>query len=495
MQDVRVRIAPSPTGAPHVGTAYIALFNKVFAKKHGGKFILRIEDTDQSRSHPDYEKSIFESLKWVNLHWDEGPDVGGDYGPYRQSERTEIYRKHAEKLVQKQGAYRCFCTPERLTKMRAEQLERGLSPKYDGKCRHISENIVAQKVKNKETFTVRLKIPRSGKCVFEDRLRGRITYSYKEVDDQVLLKSDGFPTYHLANVVDDHLMKISHVIRGEEWLPSTPKHILLYELFGWEKPEFIHMPLLLNIDGSKLSKRRNPTSIFYYRDAGYLSEALLNYLALMGYSRPNGEEKFTMDEMIEDFDIERISLGGSTFDLVKLNWLSGLYIRDLDAKGIQERLEKWRLNDAFLTKLIPHVQERMDSLGDLIPLCSFLWARDIKIDEAELIPKKRNEKEIAQFLQTFLFAIEESPFWNASFIEDKMREVTTFFDWKIREATQPLFVAITGKRVAPPLFSSMEFVGKDLCRVRIFNAIKVLGGVSKKKLKEYQKKWDRRNRE
>ena len=493
MSQVRVRIAPSPTGAPHVGTAYIALFNKVFAMQNSGKFILRIEDTDQTRSHPEYEKNIFDALKWVGLLWDEGPDVGGEYGPYRQSERTEIYRQHAEKLVQKGGAYRCFCTPDRLAKMRADQMERGLSPKYDGKCRHISENIVAQKVNNGEAFTVRLKVPRSGKCVFDDRLRGRITYNYKEIDDQVLLKSDGFPTYHLANVVDDYLMKISHVIRGEEWISSTPKHVLLYKLFGWEQPEFIHMPLLLNADGSKLSKRRNPTSIFYYRDAGYLPEALLNYLGLMGYSRPNGEEKFNMEQMAEDFDIERVSLGGSTFDLVKLKWLSGKYIReDLKSDVLQQRLNEWRLNSEFFTEIIACVQERMDTLGDFIPLCSFLWAREVELNPEDLIPKKKDDKETLQFLQTLLFAIEETPFWNAEVIEEKIKEVAEFFEWKLRQATQPLFVAISGKKVAPPLFSSMAFLGKDLSRVRIVNAIAALGGVSKKKLQKYQKEWEQR---
>jgi glutamyl-tRNA synthetase len=256
MPEVRVRIAPSPTGAPHVGTAYIALFNYLFAKSNKGKFLLRIEDTDQVRSHPVYEASILEALRWIGMSWDEGPDVGGEYGPYRQSERTDIYRQHAEKLLLKDGAYRCFCTSERLEKMREEQLKRELPVKYDGKCRQLSEAIIAKKLKENAPFVIRLKVPKRGQCVIEDRLRGKVTYDYKQIDDQVLLKSDAFPTYHLANVVDDHLMKITHVIRGEEWLPSTPKHILLYELFGWDKPEFIHMPLLLNPDGSKLSKRK-----------------------------------------------------------------------------------------------------------------------------------------------------------------------------------------------------------------------------------------------
>lgn len=326
-QEVRVRIAPSPTGAPHLGTAYIALFNQVFAKSKQGKFILRIEDTDQTRSHPLYEKYILDALKWVGLTWDEGPDVGGDYGPYRQSERTDIYKKHAEMLLEKGAAYRCFCTPERLNEMRAECRKQKKNPMYDGKCKALTEKDIAENLAQKLPFVVRLNVPAEGECVVSDRLRGEVRYNFKEVDDQVLIKSDGFPTYHLANVVDDYLMKVTHVIRGEEWLPSTPKHILLYDLLGWEKPEFIHMPLLLNPDGSKLSKRKNPTSIFYYRDGGFLAEALLNYLGRMGYSRPNGEEQFTLSEMTEDFNIDRISLGGSVFDIKKLKWLSGTYIQ------------------------------------------------------------------------------------------------------------------------------------------------------------------------
>ena len=495
MTEVRVRIAPSPTGDPHVGTAYIALFNYAFARANQGKFILRIEDTDRTRSRPEYETNILKALKWVGLNWDEGPDVGGDYGPYRQSERTEIYRQHVEKLLIKGGAYRCFCTAERLQKMREEQRKRKLSPQYDGKCRHMSESTVGKKLKEKIPYVIRLKVPRRGKCILEDRFRDKITFPYKEVDDQILLKSDGFPTYHLANVIDDHLMNISHVIRGEEWLSSAPKHILLYDFFGWNKPEFIHMPLLLNEDGSKLSKRKNPTSIFFYRDAGYLPQALANYIGLMGYSRPNGEEKFSIAEMIEDFDIDRISLGGSVFDMQKLNWLSGKYIReDLTPEQLLKQLVDWRLNGDIFSAIIPDIQKRLDTLGDFIPLCSFLWSRELEYDENKLIPRGRSSLDSIKTLQSLLFTFDEEADWNAATLEKNIREVSAVWEWKIRDLTGMLFVAITGKKVAPPLFTSMMLLGKNLCRVRLIEAIKKLGGISKKKQEALVKEWTERRR-
>ncbi len=486
MTDVRVRIAPSPTGAPHVGTAYIALFNLVFAKVNQGKFILRIEDTDQTRSRKVYETAVLDALKWVGLSWDEGPDVGGKYGPYRQSERTEIYRKYAEQLVEEGKAYRCFCTPEML-----EQLRKDQKPiKTNNIYRDADEKTIQDKLEKNEPYTIRLKVPEEGECVISDRFREEVRYNYSEVDDQIILKSDGFPTYHLANVVDDHLMKISHVIRGEEWLTSTPKHVLLYEYLGWEKPEFIHMPLLKNPDGSKLSKRKNPTSIFYYREAGFLPEALLNYLSLMGYSRPNGEEKFSLEEMIVDFDINRVSLGGSVFDLQKLSWLSGKYIReDLTPQQLAKKLVAWRINEEFIAQLMPLVSERMDTLGDFMPLASFFWSRDVEYTSETVLPKKKEAKETAELLQVLLFAFEEQEEWLADQISISIRAIAQIHEWKIREITHPLFVAISGKKVAPPLFDSMEYLGKDICRVRIVKAMETLGGVSKKRLQKLDSLW------
>ena len=287
---VRTRIAPSPTGDPHVGTAYVALFNMAFAHSQGGQFLLRIEDTDQARSTPESEKAILDALHWLGLDWDEGPDNGGSKGPYRQSERSDIYREHANKLLDSGHAFRCFCTAERLDELRVTQMENKQQLGYDGHCMHLSEEEVAARVAKGESHVVRMQVPREGQCTFNDMLRGEISIDWAQIDLQILLKADGMPTYHLANVVDDHLMEISHVIRGEEWINSAPKHILLYQYFGWDAPVFCHLPLLRNVDKSKLSKRKNPTSILYYQRMGYLPEALLNYLGRMGWSMPTWTE-------------------------------------------------------------------------------------------------------------------------------------------------------------------------------------------------------------
>ena len=319
----RVRIAPSPTGDPHVGTAYIGLFNYAFARKHGGKFILRIEDTDQERSTRASETSILAALRWLGLDWDEGPDVGGEFGPYRQSERLEIYAKEVETLLAKGRAYRCFCTRERLDALRVEQRASKGRLGYDGHCRHLPADEVARRLDEGEASVVRLRVPDEGETSFVDELRGTVRFQNTEIDDQVILKSDGFPTYHLANVVDDHHMGITHVIRGEEWITSTPKHVQLYEAFGWEAPQWVHLGLLRNQDKSKLSKRKNPVSIFYYRDLGYLPSTFLNFLGTLGFSMGGDVERFTLDEMIEAFDWSRVSAGGPVFDPVKLSAFSG----------------------------------------------------------------------------------------------------------------------------------------------------------------------------
>ncbi|MDD4737545.1 MAG: glutamate--tRNA ligase, partial [Kiritimatiellae bacterium] len=336
---VRTRIAPSPTGAPHIGTAYIALFNYAFAKKHGGQFILRIEDTDQTRCTAESERDIFDALRWAGLSWDEGPDVGGPYGPYRQSERTQMYREHAEILVEKGAAYPCFCTTERLNELRKQQTEAKQMLGYDGHCASIPHEEAQRRIEAGEPHVIRMRVPEEGDCVVQDRLRGEIRIPWAQVDHQVLVKTDGFPTYHLANVVDDHLMGITHVIRGEEWISSTPKHVRLYELFGWEAPEFVHLSLLRNPDKSKLSKRKNPTSILYYRRAGIMPEALLNYLGQLAYSMSDGREEFSLEDLCSTFELDRVSLGGPIFDLGKLKNFNGRYIRALSPEALLEKMK------------------------------------------------------------------------------------------------------------------------------------------------------------
>ena len=370
MKKVRVRIAPSPTGDPHVGTAYMALFNYIFSHHFDGEFILRIEDTDQTRSRLDYEKNIYEALQWIGIKWNEGPDIGGSFGPYRQSERTGIYRKYCQLLIEQKKAYKCFATPQELSEMREIA---GKRLGYDRRYRNLSAEEIAIREKEGQSYVVRLKIPLSGECVFEDAVKGRISCPWADIDDQILLKSDGFPTYHLANVVDDHLMNISHVIRGDEWMSSTPKHIFLYESFGWTPPVFMHMPLLLGKDGKKLSKRKNPTSIFYYRDSGYLQEAFINFLSLMGYSMLNDKEIYSLEEIIREFEPSRIGTSGAYFDIQKLDWLNQQYlINTVPEVALWERIKEWSFNDAFMQKLMPLCHTRMKTFGDFMQLCDFL---------------------------------------------------------------------------------------------------------------------------
>ncbi|MBN1880455.1 glutamate--tRNA ligase [bacterium] len=488
---IRVRIAPSPTGSPHVGTAYMGLFNLAFARHHNGLFVLRVEDTDQGRSRPEYESGIFRALQWMGIQWDEGPDIGGPFGPYRQSERTVIYREHIRILIDKGKAYRCFCTADRLAEMRKLQHQNKLPEGYDGRCRNLSEAEIENHLQNNDPFVIRLRVPDEGTCVINDRLRSEIRYEYNQIDDQILMKSDGYPTYHLANVIDDHLMRITHVIRGEEWVPSTPKHVLLYQSFGWEIPEFIHLPLLLNPDGSKLSKRKNPTSIDYYRDAGFLPEALLNYLGLMSYSRPDQEEKFTLDDFVSDFDIDRVSLGGSIFDLKKLRWLNARYLREnYTPDQLWLKFTGWRINPEFLSRMIPMMQNRLHTLGDFIPACSFLLATDVSYDTALLTGHDKDPGEIAEMLQTVIFQLETLTDWIPGNLQTALELVAAFWELPIRDVTSVLFVAISGMTVAPPLYESMALLGRDMTRRRIMDSIDRLGSVGRKKMKKLEERWD-----
>ncbi|MBS0623012.1 MAG: glutamate--tRNA ligase [Verrucomicrobia bacterium] len=483
--DVRVRIAPSPTGDPHVGTAYMALFNLIFARRFGGKFILRIEDTDQTRSRPEYETSIFETLRWCGLNWDEGPDVGGPYAPYRQSERTELYQKYAYQLIEAGKAYKCFATGEELAEMR--QIAKG----YDRRYRNLSAEEIRRREEAGQSYVIRLKVPLTGECVFEDAIKGRITFPWADIDDQVLLKSDGFPTYHLANVVDDHLMKISHVIRGDEWISSTPKHICLYEAFGWTPPTFMHMPLLLGIDGRKLSKRRNPTSIFYYRDSGYLPEAFINFLTLMGYSMPGDVEIYSLDQIIEQFDPKRIGISGAVFDVQKLEWLNQQYlIHTIPQNQLWSRLKAWGFNDTFMEKLMPLCHTRMKTFGEFMELCQFFFINHIPLDVEKLTPKGLKPEHSAAILQTTIWALEKDDLWNAASMEAASHSVATAFGVHHKKAIMPLlFTVITGKTQGLPLFSSVALLGKERTRARLLTGIQTLGGLSKKRLDLLQDMW------
>ncbi|MGM0576220.1 MAG: glutamate--tRNA ligase [Myxococcota bacterium] len=471
---VRVRVAPSPTGDPHVGTAYVALFNLVFARKHGGRFVLRIEDTDRERSTPASEQAIFHSLRWLGLDWDEGPDVGGPHGPYRQSERAEIYRKYAKKLVDEGKAYYCFATSRELEEMRRAARVEGRKTTYDRRYRGLDQAEVQKRLDAGEDHVIRMKMPLTGATSFQDGLRGWISFENEEIDDQILLKSDGFPTYHLANVVDDHLMGITHVIRAEEWIPSTPKHVRLYEAFGWEPPAFIHLPLLRNTDKSKISKRKNPVSLEYYERAGFLPEAMVNFLGRMGWSMPDEREKFTLEEMEEHFDWSRMSLSGPIFNLEKLDWLNGQYMRDLTPEELVERLQGWLLSTEYLTKLAPLVLERIKRLEDFVPMTTYFFGDDFTLEADHLIPKKRDKVETYRAVKSVTEAVDTLTAWQAEAIEEVLRAQCEETGWKARELFMVVRLVVTGRKATPPLFTTMEALGKARCQARLREAMRLL---------------------
>ncbi len=485
---VRTRIGPSPTGDPHIGTAYIALMNYLYSKKNNGQFILRIEDTDQARSSQHSEAAILESLRWLGLEWNEGPDCGGNHGPYRQSERLDIYREHISLLLEKGHAFHCFCTPERLENMRSEQRNNKQNTKYDGCCLALDEKDVKRNLEKKLPYVIRMKVPVDGVCQIKDMLRDPSEISWALVDMQVLFKSDGYPTYHLANVVDDHLMEITHVIRGEEWINSTPKHILLYQYFGWQQPEFCHLPLLRNPDKSKLSKRKNPTGILYFRDMGYLPEALVNFLALFALSISEGEEKRSLELLLEDFDLKNISLGGPVFNIEKLKWLNSRYIRDdYSADKFITALQEWALARKDISELATEIQSRTEVFADVIPLVGFLFSAQIEVTESNLLSKKIDRSLLRQFFYITITRTEKIDSWTISGIEEFLRKNAALLELNFRDLIPSIYVAITGNKQSLPLFRSMHFIGKNLTRERLKNALATIGNPTKKEKKAWDK--------
>jgi glutamyl-tRNA synthetase len=473
----------------------MALFNLVFARRHGGKFILRIEDTDQSRSRPEYEKNIYEALKWTGLQWDEGPDVGGPFGPYRQSERYHIYKEYCQKLVDEGKAYKCFATPEELAEMRELAAATGSKKGYDRRYRYLSPEEIKEREAAGQPYVIRLKVPLTGECVLEDAIKGRSVYPWADVDDQVLLKSDGFPTYHLANVVDDHLMEITHVIRGDEWMSSTPKHLLLYEFFGWTPPTFMHMPLLLGRDGKKLSKRRNPTSIFYYRDSGYLPEAFVNFLSLMGYSLPGDREVYSLDELIAEFDHKRIGVSGAVFDIQKLDWINQQYlIKNIPQDQLWKRIQGWLFNDTFMQELMPLCHTRIKTFAEFMELCDFFFINHIPLKLEQICPKGISQEQACYLIQSIIWSLDEQEDWGRSGIEKASKDVAEVFGVNHKKIIMPiLFGCIMGKAFGPPLFDSVGILGKDRTRVRFLRAIEFLGGLSNKHMALLKNAWGARN--
>jgi len=474
----RVRIAPSPTGEPHVGTVYIALFNYLFAKKMGGEFILRIEDTDASRSTPEYEQKVLDALRWTGLSWVEGPDVGGPYGPYRQSDRKDLYQPFAQELLDKGHAFRCFCTPERLEKMRQAQRAAGQPPKYDGHCLSLTTEEVEARMAAGEPSVVRMKIPAEGSCDFHDGVYGDVSIPWDSVDMQVLMKADGMPTYHMANVIDDHLMKITHVARGEEWLASVPKHILLYRYFGWEQPVFMHLSLMRNADKSKLSKRKNPTSISYYSALGYLAEAMMNFLGLFFVQIGEGEELMTMDELVDKFDPDNLSKAGAIFDIQKLDWLNGRWIREkLSPEDFVARTLEWASENNRLTEGLKLSQSRISKLGELLDLAGFLLANDVGLTPQSFAGLKTTPAETLAILNAVAADLEKMPDWTIESIEAELRAIADRLEKKLRVVTPPLFIAMSGSSRSLPLFDSMALLGRSVVRQRLKLAIAAVSGL------------------
>jgi glutamyl-tRNA synthetase len=468
---IRTRIAPSPTGIAHVGTAWMSMFDLALARQTGGQFVVRIEDTDRSRFVEGAEEKIYEAFAWLGIEFDEGVPKGGPYTPYKQSERLPIYQEYIQELLTKDRAYYCFCTSERLEKMREDQKKAGQLPRYDRHCRALSAAEVQKNLDQKMPYVVRLKVPDTGVIGWEDAIRGHVEFAVENVDDQVLIKSDGFPTYHFAVVIDDHLMKITHVLRGEEWISSTPKHILLYQAFGWEMPVFAHMPLIRNADKSKLSKRKNDVSILSYRDKGYLPEALLNFIALLGWSHPESKEIFSFDEFLHVMSLDRIQKTGPVFDLQKLDWMNGVYIRNLSAEELKKRLEPYFPADFPQEKydqIIPLVVERLVTLKDIEELTSFFY-RPVSADPT-VLTKKSSAAEVAEQLTQTINKIQNISEWSLDTLETSIRGLQEEKEYKKSQYFMMVRVSVTGRQATPPLFETMMVLGKDVVLERLQNA-------------------------
>ena len=486
---VRTRVAPSPTGDPHVGTAYVALINYCFAKKNGGQFLLRIEDTDQVRSTRESEQTILESLRWLGLEWDEGPDVGGPHGPYRQSERSEIYREHVARLLDEGHAFKCFCTTARLEEMREAQRAAKQPSRYDGQCLVLDRAEVERREAAGEPYVVRLKVPSDGVCVVEDLRREAIEIEWKTVDMQVLMKSDGLPTYHLANVVDDHLMEITHVIRGEEWVSSAPKHLLLYKYFGWDPPALMHLPLLRNPDKTKLSKRKNPTSILFYERMGYLPEAVVNFLAVLSNAPGPGEDELmSLEQIVERFGLEHVALGGPVFDVPKLDWLNGRYIRErLDPQEYLARVAAWGFAPLRIERIAELTHQRIERLSDLGSLAAFFFAGRLNLSADALRGGKLDGDELRRTLQVAQWDLDGLRVWDVAGIEGALKRSAESVGKKFRDVARPFYIAITGSPTSVPLYDAMQLLGRDIVRERLRNALDALGAPTAREQNEWKK--------
>ncbi len=479
---VRVRYAPSPTGDPHVGNIRTALWTWLFARRHGGQFLVRLEDTDQSRAVPGSLERILDSLRWLGVDWDEGPDIGGPYGPYVQSQRLPLYQKAARRLVEQRDAYPCFCTPETLDEMRRGQRERGEPPGYDGRC-HLIDPAESARRAESESHVIRFHMPDDGTTTVHDLLRGEITVENRVLDDFVILKSDGFPTYHLAHPVDDHEMAITHVTRGEEWLPSTPRHVRLFSALGYEPPIYVHNAVILGPDGGKLSKRHGAKFVLEYAEEGYVPEALFNFLVMLGYSVDDKTEIISREALIEVFDLTRLNVTPAVFDTQKLEWMNGVYLRELpEARIVElfaERLdadlppEVARPADReVVAALVPLVRERVKLLSELAPMVDFFFTGDVATPSKEALlgkPYRSDEAGAAKALDAAIAYVEASE-WTAEALEAALRTAADEVEQRPGNVFMLCRVAVTGKSVTPPLFESMAIIGREQCLERLRDA-------------------------
>jgi glutamyl-tRNA synthetase len=472
---VRVRIAPSPTGLPNIGTFRTFLFNWLFARQQGGKFIIRIEDTDRERLVPGAIDALVDAVEWFGLDWDEGPRVGGPHAPYEQSERLPIYHEHVQRLIEAGAAYRCYCTPQRLEALRAEQQARKEPPGYDRRCRSLTDAERAAQEAAGTPSVVRFAIPLEGSTTFSDMIHGDVTWENRVLDDFVILKSDGFPTYHLAHLVDDRLMEISHVLRGDEWISSTPRHVLLYQAFGWKPPVFAHLPAILGPDRKKLSKRHGPTGIAAFQEAGYLPEALLNYLALCGWAPSDDEEVLSLAELVKLFSLERVSKTGAIFDHAKLDWFNGIYIRSLSPEQLGQRLipfvpEAATVSSSQLAAITALVQDRLKTLSEAPGLMDFFLKETITYDPGLLIQKGvTRELTVAALQASRELAAHVAPFEHEP-LEGEFRALAERIGLKTGQLFMSIRVACTGRTATPPLFETMEVLGRPRVVARLDDA-------------------------
>ena len=483
--DIRVRYAPSPTGQPHIGNIRTALFNWLFAKRHHGRFIVRIEDTDQARLVPDAVRGILSGLRWLNIDWDEGPEIGGSYGPYFQSERLELYEKYVAKLIDNGLAYHCYCSSVRLQEMREEQLRSKKNPGYDRRCLYLSQDEIRSFKGEGQTPVTRFKMPDPQKITVNDIIRGEVSWRSDLLDDFVILKSDGFPTYHLANVVDDYHMKISHVLRAEEWLSSTPRHMLLYRALDLTPPIFGHLPMILGPDRSKLSKRHGATSIHEYREMGYIPEALTNFMALLGWSLDDKTEIMRREELVESFSLDRIIKSGAVFNLDKLEWMNGMYLRQMSHNQLTDAiLSYWDeyppsriyqpVNRVYMMDIVPLIQERLKTLKDAAVRSDFFFQEDISHTTDELIQKGMNTESVCMALERTLGTIGNNGPFHSKELKEQLEHVCIDLGLSKRQFFGLLRVAVTGGNVSPPLFETMEILGEKRCFDRIQRAVESL---------------------